>query len=135
MKAAEEALQRMKNGEHQLALHPNCGTVHLTTATMATLAAQGTFAFEQRRLGKSKMDGGTFFNILPTAVLAVFFTLIISRPVGMHLQRYTTDGRPGSLQIVALRKLEPTAVSRFFKILLGHNKRVESHSYFIETKY
>lgn len=131
--AADEALQRMKNGEHNLALHPNCGTVHLTTATLATLAAQATYAVEQKRLGKEKMDGMTFINILPTAVLAVFFALIISRPVGMRLQQYTTNGRPGDLQIVALRKMEPTTVARFFRVLLGHNKKIESQSYFIET--
>lgn len=131
--AAGEALQRMKDGEHHLALHPNCGTVHLTTATLATLAAQAAYAVEQKRLGKDKMDGMTFVNILPTAVLTVFFALIISRPLGMHLQRYTTDGRPGTLEIKKLRKMEPTAVARFFRMLLGHNKQIESQSYFIET--
>ncbi|MCA9975081.1 MAG: hypothetical protein KC413_05000, partial [Anaerolineales bacterium] len=38
--AVQEAYRRLKAGQHHLAVHPNCGTVLLTTATLATLAAQ-----------------------------------------------------------------------------------------------
>lgn len=131
--AAEEALARLQAGQNGLAIHPNCGTVLLTMATAATLAAQGTFAIEQKRLGRHHSDSWLFFNILPTAVLAVVFALIASRPLGMHLQTYTTDGRPGDLRIREVRELSPTPVAHFFRILLGKNKQVRSTSYFIAT--
>src|SRR5512134_1340101 len=35
--AASEALRRMKNGEHGLAVHPNCGTNLVTTGFLASL--------------------------------------------------------------------------------------------------
>src|SRR5262245_49956230 len=52
--AVEEAYRRMKNGESHLAVHPNCGTVLLTTATLATLAAQLAFGMEQRRQNRAQ---------------------------------------------------------------------------------
>ena len=131
--AAHDALERMKKGDHQLALHPNCGTVHLTMATAATLAAQGTFVLEQKRLGKEKADAWTFLNTLPTAILVVVVALIAARPLGMYFQSFTTNGRPGDLRITAVRQIEPTPIARFFRLLLGQNKRVKSTSYFIAT--
>ena len=47
--AVEEAFGRLQQGEEKLALHPNCGTVLLTTATLAVLAVQATLSLEQRR--------------------------------------------------------------------------------------
>ena len=63
--AARDALQRMKNGEEGLALHPNCGTVLLTTAALATLAGQAVFAFEKHRNRKSTLS---FIDFLGTIV-------------------------------------------------------------------
>src|SRR5690554_61768 len=42
--AVGEAHRRLKAGEHNLAVHPNCGTVLVTTAALATLAAQTMLA-------------------------------------------------------------------------------------------
>ena len=65
--AVREAYLRMKNGEHELAVHPNCGTALLTTATMAALAAQAVFGLEYRRQGKSSNMASVLFNALPHA--------------------------------------------------------------------
>ena len=46
VKAVEEAFQRLHAGENRLAVHPNCGTVLLTMASMATLSAIATFGLE-----------------------------------------------------------------------------------------
>ncbi|MCP4421933.1 MAG: hypothetical protein GY805_35415, partial [Chloroflexi bacterium] len=62
--AVEEAFRRMKKGEHHLAVHPNCGTVLLTTAAMATVTAQATFALEQRRQKEAKMKLPIVLNAL-----------------------------------------------------------------------
>ncbi|RIK17746.1 MAG: hypothetical protein DCC51_12015, partial [Anaerolineae bacterium] len=47
--AVDEAYRRLRAGEHHLAVHPNCGTVLVTTAALATLAAQTMLALENWR--------------------------------------------------------------------------------------
>lgn len=133
--AVEEAYRRMKKGEHHLAVHPNCGTVLLTTATMATLAAQATFALEQRRQRSAAMNLSVLFNGLPSAILAVVVALIISRPIGIQLQaRYTTEGNLGDLQLVRMQKIQPSIVTRVFQLLLtGGNQALKTTAYKIET--
>ncbi len=132
--AAREALQRMQNGEHQLALHPNCGTVLLTTATMATLAGQAVFAVEQKRLKRPNLDAASFLNVLPTAVLAVVLTLVASKPVGMYFQSYTTTGVVNDVRIKEVRRINPSPLTHFFRVLLGRNKHTQMSSYFVETE-
>jgi hypothetical protein len=123
--AVQEAHQRMKDGEKELAVHPNCGTVLLTTAAMATLAAQATFTLEQKRQRRSGVDLSVLVGGLPTAVLAVVLALIVSRPLGIYLQaKYTTEGDLGDLQITSIRKINPSPITRLFQLLLtgGNNK-------------
>ena len=132
--AAREALQRMQGGEQQLALHPNCGTVLLTTATMATLAGQAVFAVEQRRLKRPNLDALGFLNVLPTAVLAVVLTLIASKPLGMYFQSYTTTAQVADVRIKGIRRLNPSPLTHFFRVLLGRNKQGPMNAYFVETE-
>ncbi|RMH01241.1 MAG: hypothetical protein D6706_02195 [Chloroflexi bacterium] len=133
--AVEEAYRRMKQGEHHLAVHPNCGTVLLTTATMATLAAQASFSLEQKRQGKDSMNLSVLFNGLPSAVLAVVVSLIVSRPLGVYLQaRFTTEGDLGNLRILRMRKVSPSPITRLFQLLLtGGRKQLRATAYRIET--
>jgi hypothetical protein len=133
--AVEEAFQRMKNGEHHLAVHPNCGTVLLTTATMATVAAQASFSIEQKRQGRSQMTAAVLFNALPSAILAVILALIVSRPIGVRLQaRFTTEGDLGNMKLVRIRKISPSPVTRLFKLLLtGGSGDMKAAAYRIET--
>src|SRR5512147_1131166 len=58
--AAREALRRMRNGEHNLAVHPNCGTNLLTTGFLASMVGLIGMA------GGSRRDS---FNRLPTVML------------------------------------------------------------------
>lgn len=132
--AVHEALRRMQGGEENLALHPNCGTVLLTTATLTTLVGQAVFAVEQRRLKRQNLDVGSFLNVLPTAVLAVVLTLIASKPVGMYFQSYTTTGKMPELRIKRIERVSPSPITHFFRVLLGRNKRIQTSSYFIETE-
>lgn len=131
--AAYEALERMKKGEERLALHPNCGTVLLTTATMVTLAGQAVFTVEEKRSGR-KMDALGFMNALPGAILAVVLTIVASRPVGMYFQSFTTTGKMGEMRIKEVRKLNTSPIAHFFRVLLGRNKKVKTTSYFIATE-
>ncbi|MCI0393717.1 MAG: DUF6391 domain-containing protein [Chloroflexi bacterium] len=132
--AVEEAHNRMKQGEEHLALHPNCGTVLLTTSTMAALAAHAMFGLEQRRQRRSSLSPSVLFNALPAAVLAVTVTLIISRPLGMALQAYvTTDGHLGDLRVRQVRRIAPSVITRLFQLLLGQAGNQEVRAYHVET--
>lgn len=132
--AVHEAHSRMKNGETHLAVHPNCGTVLLTTATMSALAAQATFSMEQRRQRSGKMSLPVLLNALPAAILAVTTMLIVSRPVGMALQQhFTTDGNLGDLKVVDIRKITPSPVTRLFQVLLGQTGAEQVRAYQITT--
>lgn len=132
--AVEEAYERMKGGEHTLAVHPNCGTVLLTTATLGALASQSAFGLEQRRQRRSSIDASVFFNGLPSAILAGVLSLIISKPVGLAIQeKFTTEGDLGDLTVASVRKIQPSLVARFFQLLLASGKNLQANSYKIET--
>lgn len=133
--AVEEAYRRMKAGEHDLAVHPNCGTVLLTTATLATLAAQATFGLERIRQRRSKVHRSVMFNALPSAILAVVAALIVSRPLGVQIQaKYTTKGELGDLHIRRIRRVPPSLVTRLFQLLLATGRRgLTTRSYRIDT--
>lgn len=132
--AVEEAYRRMKSGDHHLAVHPNCGTVLLTTAAMGALASQTAFGLEQRRQRRRNMDLNVFLNGLPGAILAGVISLILSRPVGMAIQeKLTTEGDLGDLQVVSVRRVRPSLVTRFFQLLLVPGKDLQVRSYKVET--
>ena len=133
--AVNEAYRRMKEGEHNLAIHPNCGTALLTTATMATLAAQLVFGLEHRRQGESSNRWSVLFNALPSAILMVVLAIIVSRPMGLKLQsRFTTEGDLGEMEIVDVRPVSPSLITRLFHYLLaGGQESYQPRSYRIET--
>lgn len=132
--AVEEAHRRMKAGDRHLAVHPNCGTVLLTTAAMGALASQTAFGLEQRRQGRRHMNLNVFLNGLPGAIVAGVISLILSRPVGMALQeKFTTDGDLRDLEVVSVRKVSPSMVTRFFQLLLVPGKDLQVRSYRVET--
>jgi hypothetical protein len=133
--AVQEAYDRMKKGEHQLAVHPNCGTVLLTMATMATLAAQLPFSLEQKRKRENKLNAMTLLNVLPTAILAVVVSLIVSKPLGVYLQaKYTVEGDLKEMQILRMQKVSPNPITRLFQLLLmGGKPQANATAYRIET--
>ncbi|GJM40735.1 MAG: hypothetical protein DHS20C20_10170 [Ardenticatenaceae bacterium] len=133
-KAVNEAFHRMKKGEHHLAVHPNCGTVLLTTATMAALAAQASFAFEQRRQKQSNMSLAVLLGALPTAILAVVFSLIVSRPIGIQLQaKYTVEGDLQDMALQTVRPVQPSPITRLFQVLLTGGNQTNAKSYRVTT--
>ena len=94
--AANEALERMKAGEKNLAVHPNCGTNFATAGTMAGLAgAAAMFGVGPRK--RDKLD-----RLAMAATLATM-ALMVAQPAGTFLQKYfTTSGEPGSLEVVEI---------------------------------
>lgn len=133
--AVREAFARMKAGEHHLAVHPNCGTVLLTTATMTTLAAQAMFSIEQRRQGTRRTDLNVLAGGLPSAIMASVLALVTSRPLGLALQaRYTTEGDLREMELVDIVERKPSVVTRFFQLLLTRGSTLEARSYFVSTR-
>ena len=57
--AAREALRRMKAGDHELAIHPNCGTNLVTTASLATGAAMLGLAGASRKAAWNTFNEGS----------------------------------------------------------------------------
>jgi hypothetical protein len=133
--AVDEAHTRLNQGEHKLALHPNCGTVLLTTATMATLAAQMTFSLERRRQNSPNFSLGVLLGALPAAILAVTVALIASKPVGMAIQeRFTVDPELGDLQVIQVKRVSPSPITRLFQFLLGQSKNRDVNAFKVTTQ-
>jgi hypothetical protein len=110
--AAAEALRRLKAGERELAIHPNCGTNLVTTALLATGAAM---------LGVVGADRKQILNRMPMVMTLILGALVVGQPLGTALQRdFTTDGDPGDLVIERIERTEhgllpgrpPTVVHR-----------------------
>ena len=80
MEAVEEARQRLRSGETHLAVHPNCGTVLVTTAAMATLAVQLVFGVEGRRTENSPKRLTNLLNTGPLAVLMATLAIGVMVP-------------------------------------------------------
>jgi len=96
--AAHEALRRMRGGEHNLAVHPNCGTNLVTSGLLTSLIAMLSLSGTSRRES---------FNRLPLMMVLMMFTVLFSQPLGMSLQRYfTTDGNPADLEILRITRSE-----------------------------
>jgi hypothetical protein len=103
--AAHDALRRMRHGEHNLAVHPNCGTNLVTTGFITSVAAMAGMTGANRR--------EDMFNRLPLLMLLTMAAVLFSQPIGMSLQKYfTTDGDPADLEIVSItRSKTPTLFS------------------------
>lgn len=92
--AVEEALRRMGAGEHNLAVHANCGTNFVTAGTVAGIAGALAMAGVGRRWNER-------LERLPLAASLATVALILSHPLGMKIQeRVTTSGEPGALQVI-----------------------------------
>ncbi|MCH7663784.1 MAG: hypothetical protein IH859_07945 [Chloroflexi bacterium] len=94
--AVNEALQRLRAGESQLAIHPNCGTNFVTSGVATGIA--GAFAMlGAGPRGRDKLER------LPLAAMLATLALIVSKPLGFRIQqRITTSGIPGNLEILEI---------------------------------
>jgi hypothetical protein len=91
--AATEALERLRNGESELAIHAGCGTNMATTTLLA-----GTLAWSVLRLAKSNLMR---LLLLPLAVIFAVIGVLLARPLGPILQqRITTEADTGRMQII-----------------------------------
>jgi hypothetical protein len=91
-----EALHRLRNGEHGLAIHPHCGTNFVTSGTLAGVAA----ALSMLGAGPSWREK---LERLSLAAFVATLALIIAQPLGYSLQaNVTTLGAPGGLEITQI---------------------------------
>ena len=99
--ATNNALNRLRAGEHHLAIHPNCGTNLLTAGLLSGLAAFVSMG------GMRRQDSWQDRLLrLPTAILLTTMALIVAQPLGTAAQRHlTTDGDPADLEIAEIRPL------------------------------
>jgi hypothetical protein len=94
--AVQEAIVRLRAGERQLAIHPNCGTNYATAGALAGLAGAAAMLGSGKRL-QDKLAR------LPFAAALATMALILSQPLGLLLQAHvTTSGDPGSLEVTAI---------------------------------
>ena len=92
----EEALQRLRNGEKRLAIHPNCGTNFVVSGVLAGLAAMVAMIGVGNRT-RDKVER------IPLAAVFATIALIISQPLALLFQeKVTTSGEPSGLQIVSI---------------------------------
>jgi hypothetical protein len=92
--AVERALERLRAGENQLAIHPNCGTNIVVSGVAAGLAA-GSVMFSAGKDRRARLER------LPLAVTLATFALVAAQPLGNALQaRVTTSNEPGDLRVV-----------------------------------
>jgi len=94
--AVNEALDRLRAGESQLAIHPNCGTNYATAGALAGI----TGAAVMLGAGKRWEDKLSRF---PLAAALATLAMIFSQPLGLSLQRaVTTSGNPGTLEVTEI---------------------------------
>jgi len=95
-----QALNRMSNGEHRLAIHPNCGTNLVTVAFLGGIGAMVALT------GSEKEQGGKWGR-LPLVITMLMIALIFGQPLGMQIQEHvTTDGDPADLVVKEIRRVE-----------------------------
>ena len=94
--AAQEALDRMRGGEGDLAVHPNCGTNFVAAGSIAGILAAAVMIGVGNRW-RDRLER------LPLAMSLATMALIFAQPIGTYLQKHvTTSGEPGEMEIVAV---------------------------------
>ncbi len=91
--AAIEALKKLREGQIDLAQHPNCGTNFAISGAIAGLAAWlGTLGTDKKL--KSKIER------LPLMIMLSTTALILTKPLGPIVQkRFTTASDPEGLEL------------------------------------
>lgn len=91
--AVDEALQRLRTGEAELALHPRCGTNLAVAGILSGLAAALASQLRPRQ------------NRFSYAVLASLGALMVAPRIGIETQRHlTTLADPANLHVHAVER-------------------------------
>ena len=99
--AVDEAFDRLRTGENDLAIHPGCGTNYATSGLLAGSLAW--FGLSGKGAWYKKLWRIPF--VLPLAVLVWG----LSKPLGPKLQaKVTTEANLGDMEIVSVQKIRPS---------------------------
>jgi hypothetical protein len=94
--AADQALNRLRAGEYNLAIHPNCGTNFVVTGILAGTAAW-LGMLGMNKTWRDRLDK------LPNVILLTTAALVLGQPLGLKVQeKVTTEGDPGAMEIVRI---------------------------------
>ena len=93
-----EAMNRLRAGERDLAIHPGCGTNMATSmllpASFAWIPFQSTRSMRWRLL------------LIPVALMFAVFGYVLSKPLGPWMQRHvTTEANLGDLRLVDVTRV------------------------------
>lgn len=92
----QEAWTRLYSGEHELAVHPGCGTNYVVGGVLAGLAATGAMIGVGRRF-RDRIER------LPLAITLATLAIVLAQPLGLLLQEnVTTSGDLGSLKVAKI---------------------------------
>lgn len=95
-----EALSRLRLGEHQLAIHPNCGTNLVTSGLLA--GAASFFAL----MGSEKEGWRQRLDRFPNAILLTMGALLIAQPLGRSAQKHiTVQTDPEDLEVLVVQRV------------------------------
>jgi hypothetical protein len=102
-----DGLARLRAGERNLAIHPNCGTNFVTTGVIAGFVAW--FSMLGIKKGwKEKLDR------LPQVIILTTLAIMASQPIGYKLQAaVTTDGNPGKLELSGIQVFERAGMTAY----------------------
>jgi hypothetical protein len=105
--AAEQAIDRMGRGEHELAVHPRCGTNLVTTGVLTgALALAGALLMGKR---------SPWYVQLPTAILGAMAGIVLAQPLGPVMQaKVTTSPHVRGAKVKAVRTGEFAGLKTHF---------------------
>lgn len=110
--AAHDALNRMRNGQAHLAIHPHCGTNLVTSGIVTTLIAALGFIGTNRKRAWERF---------PVVMILMMFAALYSQPLGMTVQEYiTTSGEIGDMEIIMIKRNEMRIPFRAKRVVI-HN--------------
>lgn len=101
--AAQEALELLRTTSPELAIHERCGTNLAVMSIMAGLSAM--------TVARMRRPYGTANNV----ILATTAAIILSRPMGLTVQRYVTTQTPNaSMKITGVKAMNLLGTSAHF---------------------
>jgi hypothetical protein len=102
LSAAQEGLRRLRSGQWQMAIHPNCGTNLAVAGVLAGLGAFLALGGLSTDRGKSLWDR---LARLPLAFTAATLGIVLARPLGSAVQAHvTTQADVGDMRIVGVTR-------------------------------
>jgi hypothetical protein len=104
VKAVKDGLRRLKAGQSQLAIHPNCGSNFAVAGTIAGLGAFIALGGISRQEAESRKER---LSRLPFACAIATMGAILAKPLGAIFQAHvTTQADLGNLQIIDVTREE-----------------------------